>query len=552
MYKVLIIDDEEPSREAIRILGEWDKLGVSDIAEASGGMAGIEYIKAHRPNIVLVDMKMPEITGVEVLQWIEKEHPDIFTIVISGYNDFEFTRQAIKSKAVDYLLKPVNRNDLNQALFKASEVIEQNRKQRDESISRNIALNMSLPKLKETIFLSIIERKFNEQTGAGDLKMIGAEDPARWFGTAIVRIMNLDAVRKARFKLDTALLYFALTNVINEIGSKGLECFSFANPKLDREVVVIFTYAGDYREGFQQQSVPAVRKVLRKLKELFGVIAVGGIGEPCRGAIRLGDSYRSAGQAVHSVDLFETGDVLVSSSAQKDGAEVHAMTNRIAMIRSALQEGNFTYAASILGDFIGNVKKSGSFPLGDAIRTLSEFDILLRDIALELGAPQHGLDKGEYSLKARGELHDFTSFDEVEKLLYGILEEYGDRIRRSVKTRGGFHIQDIREHIDQHYFEDIKISLFTEKYFLSREYLMKLFKQEYGMGIYEYVQKVRMEKARELLGNPKLQIQNISEMLGYNDKNYFSKAFKNYYSLSPREYRSSQLQRQETESTGQS
>jgi two-component system response regulator YesN len=61
-----------------------------------------------------------------------------------------------------------------------------------------------------------------------------------------------------------------------------------------------------------------------------------------------------------------------------------------------------------------------------------------------------------------------------------------------------------------------------------------------------------MEKARELLGNPKLQIQNISEMLGYNDKNYFSKAFKNYYSLSPREYRSSQLQRQETESTGQS
>ena len=72
---------------------------------------------------------------------------------------------------------------------------------------------------------------------------------------------------------------------------------------------------------------------------------------------------------------------------------------------------------------------------------------------------------------------------------------------------------------------------------MSREYLMKLFKQEYGLGIHEYVQKVRMEKAKELLDDTQLKIQEISEMLGFKDKNYFSKAFRNYYSISPSEYR---------------
>ncbi|MNL63772.1 Xylose operon regulatory protein [compost metagenome] len=79
--------------------------------------------------------------------------------------------------------------------------------------------------------------------------------------------------------------------------------------------------------------------------------------------------------------------------------------------------------------------------------------------------------------------------------------------------------------------------MLTEKYYLSREYLMKLFKQQYGFGIHEYMQRIRMEKAAELLSDPQLKIQEISEILGYRDKNYFSKAFRNYYDTSPTEYR---------------
>jgi len=133
---------------------------------------------------------------------------------------------------------------------------------------------------------------------------------------------------------------------------------------------------------------------------------------------------------------------------------------------------------------------------------------------------------------------DLVDASQWERRITEAVEQCCRRARQADRTGASFHISDIRAYIDRHYFEEIKISMFTEKYFLSREYLMKLFKQEYGVGIHEYMQKLRMEKARVLLGEETLKIQEISDMLGYNDKNYFSKAFRNYYGVSPSEYRS--------------
>jgi two-component system response regulator YesN len=98
-------------------------------------------------------------------------------------------------------------------------------------------------------------------------------------------------------------------------------------------------------------------------------------------------------------------------------------------------------------------------------------------------------------------------------------------------------IEVIKDYIDKNYCTEIRLSMFREKYFFSKEYLSKRFKQKYGVGIYEYALKLRMERAKELLMNDDLQIQEISERLGYSNNNYFSKAFKNYYGLSPTDFR---------------
>lgn len=542
MYKVLIIDDEEPLREAIRILGDWKGLGVSEVLEATDGKVGLAMLAEHKIDLAMVDMKMPELNGMELLQIIERDYPDLLTIVISGYNDFEYTRQAIRSKVVDYLLKPVNRQDLNQSLRKAIDVLDAKRKKESDFINRNITLNMSLPRLKERVYQSIIERSFKSQTNEAFLPLIGADDPGNRFTAVVLRVLNLEQIRKRRFHEDTDLLHFAVANVMNEIAADHFGAFSFASPKQERELIAILTMKGGYPEDIAYRSMHQLNKVASTLKELFGVIVAVGIGHSTHDALELASSYEAAKAAINGIDLLKLKGATVALAADKAAPpkDSQSLTSRILVIRSALESGNVHNAKTILSDYVKKWRSSDRFNIGEADRALHEFVILLNDMALELGVNQEALPLGgDHALRDIGISTDFANVEQFEQLLSDILDYYSGEIRKSQMTNQPFEVGDIKTYIDNHYFEEIKISMFADKYFLSREYLMKLFKQQFGFGIHEYVQRVRMDKAKELLDDPNLKIQDISEMLGYKDKNYFSKAFRNYYSLSPTEYRSS-------------
>ncbi|MCL6459996.1 MAG: response regulator, partial [Gorillibacterium sp.] len=317
MFSLLIIDDEEPVREAIRILGRWGELGIDQLHEATDGKSGLALLQREKIDLVLVDMKMPEIDGVEFLQIVEQDYPNLLAIVISGYNDFEFTRQAIRSKVVDYLLKPINRLDLNQALRKAIDLLEVKRRNESDFINKNITLNMSLPKLKEKIYLSIIERSFKQQTNEALLPLIGADLPGNHFGAVVLRILNLEHICKVRFNQDMDLLHFAVANVMSEIAVKDLQCFCFGSPKLDREMIAVYTMPGGYPEDLAFRADHLTRKSVAMLKELFGIMISAGIGEPCIDVMDIAVSYEAAKAGVHSIPLLKLKDGIVISKAEK-------------------------------------------------------------------------------------------------------------------------------------------------------------------------------------------------------------------------------------------
>ncbi|WP_336776006.1 response regulator [Paenibacillus sp. MMO-58] len=538
MYKVLIIDDEEPLREAIRILGDWKGLGVSEVLEATDGKMGLEMIANHSVDLVMVDMKMPGMSGAELLQALEQDYPDLPAIVISGYNDFEYTRQAIRSKVVDYLLKPINRLDLNAALRKAVDLLEARRVRESEFINRNITLNMSLPKLKEKMYLSIIDRSFRSQTNEAFLPLIGADDPDNRFAVVVLRMLNMEKVRKARFHSDVDLLHFAVGNMLNEIAGEYFQAFSFASPKMDRELIVILTMKGAYQEDIAYRSLHQMNKALAALQDLLGIVAVAGIGTPCESIMEIASSYETAKAAINGIDLLKLKGYLVANTVTKSKNEGYPVTGRMQMFRAALESGNTAGAKSVLSEELRKWGGADLFTLGDADQSLARFIIMMNDLSLDLGVPREKLPlMEEHPVRFMGLSDDFSSYEQFSRLLEDSLHFYLEQLRLTQSANRPFEIGDIKAYIDNRYYEDIKISMFADKYFLSREYIMKLFKQQFGCGIHEYVQRIRMDKAKELLDDPSLKIQDISEMLGYKDKNYFSKAFRNYFSISPTEYR---------------
>lgn len=179
MLKVVIADDERIIRRTIRLIGNWEEYNMEIVGEAQNGIEAVKLIKDMRPDLILLDMKMPGHSGDQVLEIISQEKQKAAVIVISGYDDFQYARIALKYGAVDYILKPINRNELNQALKIISEqytktstasnieprkeVVEQIK----ERIEADYAKDLSLSSLAEEYYMNkdVLSRLFKKKYG---------------------------------------------------------------------------------------------------------------------------------------------------------------------------------------------------------------------------------------------------------------------------------------------------------------------------------------------------------------------------------------------------
>lgn len=124
LYRVLLVDDEPWNRDIIRNLGEWNELGLVVCGEAEDGEQAVGMVKALEPHIIITDMRMPGSDGVELMQTLSSQYPEIKVVVVSGYDDFNYAKHALRYRAADYLLKPVNPDELNTALAKCSRELD--------------------------------------------------------------------------------------------------------------------------------------------------------------------------------------------------------------------------------------------------------------------------------------------------------------------------------------------------------------------------------------------------------------------------------------------
>lgn len=153
--KALLVDDEQHVRHAIQLLGHWDDLGIDVLLEAADGNEAIEAITAHQPEIILSDMRMPGKDGMALLEWISAHAPHCKVIVISGYDDFELVRHAIRHGGMDYLLKPVEADELNASLMKAVKSWEEEHTLRTESTKQSIVVNRMRPHYQDRLLTEL-------------------------------------------------------------------------------------------------------------------------------------------------------------------------------------------------------------------------------------------------------------------------------------------------------------------------------------------------------------------------------------------------------------
>jgi len=531
MYRVLIVDDEQPTRRAIMALGDWERNRVSELAEATDGMGGLEKIRSFHPHIIFVDMKMPLLNGTELLRLAKSIYSDMKFVVISGFNEFSFAKAALQAGALDYLSKPIKKSEINQILSRAVTQLDQESEEIRMKREQSILNNISVPIIKEKIFSSLIDRqgKFHR---ISEFKSLFASGMHSCFNVSIIKLLNMEEVVKVRFYDDSHSFHIALANALNELLNPLGNAFSFPNGSDQQEYVVVLS--SDAR--VESEIAERMDSALRHLHQGFNMECVAAIGSQVDRLDRLDESYRTARKTIQTGNLMHVSRMLRASGNVP--FKPVSFVDKQMLLRHALKSGSADYSLNVVRDWLAEIRVTGYCSFETIKMSIVDLRAFTEQILMDHHIPNELLaEESDYFKQAFWSTN--MNFNRFSETTIQYFKGWISRMMPLVKPVERLNVEAIKDDIDNHYFEEISISRYTDKYYVSKEHLLRLFKQKYGCGLYEYALRVRLNKTIELLEQTDLKIQDICQKVGYRDTNYFSKAFKKHTGLSPLEYRTS-------------
>jgi two-component system response regulator YesN len=521
--KALIVDDEKHVREGIRLLGAWEENGIHEIYEAGNGEEAILLIEKYRPEIIFSDMKMPKMDGTQLLEWIKGHQPNSKTIVVTGYDDYQYMRKAIHFGSSDYLLKPVDPEILNTTLEKVVKEWKKEEEERKSKVSSTQLLNEMKPVYRDRKLTKLLTSDIlNEES----YEEFGFQQSGK-YTTALVRI-NEKTIQA--FAGDRDLTYFTVLNVINEILMEK-ECgigFRYLSHK--GEIVIIFW------DKFEEIEKLLVR-FYKTLKNGMGISCPIAVGEQVNDSSQLIDSYKYAKQVLLTSNILDEKEIRVYKRETVPTPSLRNLMAYSSSIELAVQAGKIEAFDDVIQQIAGDFTENGYLSFHQLLHFENEYLVISRRWYKNYNIPVKISDQ----IEKRVDLF----FDQNGTFL---LESYKERIKREIsiflkKVKQGSLkknsniIYDIEKYLQANFDRDVKLQEISEQFYISREYISRKFKQEFNVNISDYIVKIRMNKAKSLLKNSQLKIYEIAGMIGYQDDKYFRKVFKKVEGITPNEYR---------------
>ncbi len=530
--KALIVDDERHVREAIRLLVNWETYGIKSILEAQDANSAIELIERERPQIIFTDMMMPGTMGTELLAWIQQHAPRTKTIVISGHDDFDFVRKTVMYGGIDYILKPIDPIQLNEAVSKAVA----SRKQEDEGSEQEQRKTIEINQLKPVYWNKMLTHLLDDPSYYSSI----VETLHTEFGFPIANLQcriavlatdTINPVIRRKFAGSEDLLYFSLLNICNEFVRKESQGVAFRH---DHGDIVVILWK-------QTENAAALLDSMNNgIQQAFGSRLEFGVGSERMVPAGFKQSYSEAILVLRQRNMRVSRPRIRCFDPNENPRQstVH-MSEYEDRLLFAIRSGQEKPIKEAVQSWIDQVERMKYINIEQLELWGHEFDVikarwlkeLFGDLPISLSLPSEStlfivpLDQdGCLSLEQWGE--------ELEQGLLRLSQLWVEHKRQDEHI-----IFDIVKYVDSHYADDLTLQNIAERFFLSREYISRKFKQQFQENLSDYIERTRMDKAKLLLMNPQYRIVQIADLVGYKDEKYFSKVFKKQEGVSPNEYR---------------
>jgi two-component system response regulator YesN len=534
MYKVLIIDDESIIRKGIKNIINWKQLDCEVCADASDGIEGIELIKKYLPEIIITDIRMPGLDGLGMIKQVKGIVPNSKIIILTGYRDFDYVQEAIKCGAFDFLLKPSKIEELTSVVARAVNEINDQRVRHLEVDKFKLLFEQNVPVLREKLLYDVIyginshENEIMEKMKLFDI----------YLKNFVLVIMENDYEDKATgTQYDMQLYQFGIVNSFEEIFSEKYEVLSIMLNN-NRVGFIIQQFNKDPLDITEvSEKCGNLQEVINNAFGFTVTIAVSSNGvsamelpdkmKECLGSLEY-KRYIGNNSIIQYSDLnsfFRYNDYSTLDTYQKQLLE-------------SIKSGNESLVKVItqnISRYVTTNKINLNYLKNFYYSTLSSINNIRISVLAVQTDKKHEEGRDVPSL-----LQMIEKCDSAEEL-NSLLEEVSVRIASKVNNFNNKSLKLILrkaiDYIHEHYNEQVTLNEVAENIYVSTYYISRMFKKELGKSFVDYLNDVRIEKAKELLKDVKYKTYEVAEMVGISDPHYFSKLFKKYSGMTPSEYK---------------
>lgn len=532
MYKLFLVDDEIDLVEGIRTSIDWNHYDIEICGEADNGVTALGKILLLKPDIIIMDIRMPKMNGLELLQNITSHKLKSKCIILSGYDDFSYAKKAIELNACNYLLKPCRPRDILESVLDIIKIIEKENIKEELLKKYQIEFNENLPTIKERFLRTMLKNPIIDDHNIW-AKFESFNINLR-NSNLVVSIITLDystVLHELYSSTDIGNIKNSIKNFIN-INMNQLNFYEV----LEDEEDILLIISLDKKEDYKKDLLETLNNIKDSIKLSLGFSVTIAIGSLVNSLLNINESYCSADIAIGS--KFFLGDDRLITPEDINTIDYKPNSyplNEELSIINALRILDENSLKESIENFY-NYLSSNGIPSKDHMKgaTLSLLGSVYKFCI------ESNIDINSSSNR------NFSAFDKI--LNCSTLSEIKDQIQLILNSIF-YRINDIEKqnslvkiavnYITQNYNKDISLETIAKQIYITPGYLSQLFKQETGINFLEFVNKYRIEKSKEFLKNKTLKNYEIATLVGYSNEKHFSKTFKKYTGLTPTKYKDS-------------
>lgn len=531
MYKIIIVDDDVEVREGMKEIIEWNLHGFELIGDYSNGSEALEAISDNKPDLVLSDICMPFMDGIELTRQIGLNYPYIKVIILTGYDDFDYAQQALRLKAYDFIVKPITAHEIHHLLDRVRIDMDEETKNREDLSQLKKQLQQSLPLLKERFLEQLINRTLPHEEIQDKFHYFRLPFISPPYLVIAIDIDGVDESRRSRWENDPELLRYAAFNIVEEVLG-GASAIIFRT----REERIVAIFSGEAEEALHEAVVGLSEAICFSVEKYLKFTVTVGIGTPCRTLRDLPLSYKGAVSALDYRFLLGNNQVISISDMESSVSSAQQLDIEWSRkFTTFIKTGTLRDAEHLIGVLLDNMRAS-YLPVGACYLQIQTIIIAMVNTMHELVGNNITSFHGHRLLLRN--INDFHTLDEIGKWLMEICSEAISFISEQRNDLTNMQVQSVIEFIEQNYAdEELSLQDICRHVHMSKSYLSSVFKQHTDHTIMEYVTRTRVEKAKELLQHTMLKSYEIANKVGYSDPQYFSVLFKKNTGTTPTEFR---------------